>query len=134
MSSPSVWWGHLCYSALACREEGPSGLTDPLANGEEWGRLQMAITSNSTLGPWICALPNPDPEHQLTAVRLQATSEDPLIVCGLTLFHGKASPLRHERLSVYRFTLPEATAEDQGRWNVSVDLGVIARTYAVERV
>ena len=40
-------------------------------------------------------------------------------------------PLRHERLSLYRFTLPEATAEDQDRWKVSVDLGVVARTYAL---
>jgi len=93
----------------------------------------MAVTSNSFLGPWICALPNPDPERQLTAVRLQAMSEDPLMVCGLTLFHGNTSPLRQERLSVYRFSLPEATAEDQDRWKVDVDLGVIARTYAVHK-
>jgi hypothetical protein len=53
-----------------------------------------------------------------------------LMVCGLTLFHGKASPIRHERLSLYRFTLPETTAEDQDRWKVSVDLGVVVRTYA----
>ena len=126
--SATVDWGHFPYSALACREGGPRGLTDPLHNGEDWGRLQMAVTENSTIGPWVCALPNPDPERQLTAVRIQATSEDPLIVCGLTAFHGDASPLRHERLSLYRFTLPEATAEDHKRWKVSVDLGEIART------
>jgi hypothetical protein len=131
VSAPAVWWGHLCYSALAARDEGPRGLADPLASGEEWGRLQMAITTNSTLGPWVCALPNPDPGRQLTAVRLEATDEDPLVVCGLTLFHGKASPLRHERLSVYRLTLPEATAEDKDRWKVSVDLGEVARIYAL---
>jgi hypothetical protein len=130
VSAPWVYWGHLCYSAVASRQEGPTGLTDPLANAEDWGRLQMAVTSNSELGPWICALPNPDPERQLTAVRFVATCDDPLIVCGLTLFHGKVSPLRHERLSVYRFTLPDTAAEDKDRWKVSVDLGVIARTYA----
>ena len=129
--SASVWWGHFPYSALACREAGPRGLTDPLTNAEDWGRLQMAVGQNSTLGPWICALENPDPERPLTAVRIQATSEDPLMICGLTLFNGKASPLRRERLSLYRFTLPEATAEDQDRWKVSVDLGVIARTYVL---
>jgi len=128
----ALWvpWGHLCFSALACREEVPRGITDPLSDAEQWGRLQMAVTLNSTMGPWICALPNPNPERQLTAVRLEATSEDPLIVCGLTLFRGEASPLRRERANLYRFTLPEATAEDQGRWKVSVDLGEIGRTYA----
>jgi hypothetical protein len=131
VSAPSGSWGHLCFSALACHEELPTGLTDSLADAEDWGRLQMAITGNSFLAPWISALPNPDPERQLTGIRLQATSDDPLIVCGLTLFHGNASPLRRERLSIYRFTLPEATAEHQDRWKVSVDLGQIARTYAL---
>ena len=129
VSAPWVWWGHLCYSAVGSRQEGPTGLTDPLATGKDWGRLQMAITSNSESGPWICALPNPDPERQLTCIKFEATSEDPLMICGLTLFHGKSSPLRHERLSVYRLTLPEAAAEQKDRWKISVDLGVIARTY-----
>jgi hypothetical protein len=133
VSSPLVGWGHLCFAALAFREEFPRRLTDPLADGEDWGRLQMAMTSNSDSGPWICALPNPDPERQLTEVKFEATCEDPLVVCGLTLFHGKESPLRQERLSVYRFTLPEATAENKDRWKISVDLGVIARSYAWNR-
>jgi len=133
VSAPSVSWGHFCYSSVACREAGPRGLTDPLANAADWGRLQMGVGQNSTIGPWISALENPDAERQLTGVRLQATSEAPLIVCGLTLFHGKTSPLRHERLSLYRFTLPEATAEDQDRWKVTVDLGQIARTYVLNQ-
>lgn len=137
VSAPLVSWGHFCYSAVPCREEGPESLTGPLANGEDWGRLQMAIQTtvmaDPTTGPWISVLPNPYPERQVEEVRLQASGEDPLIVCGLTLFKGNTSPLRHERLKVYRFTLPDAAAEDQDRWKVSVDLGVIARTYAVNK-
>ena len=131
VNAPLGSWGHFCYSCVAWRDEAPRELTDPLPNAEDWGRLQMAVTQNSSVGPWICALPSPDPERQLTAIRLEASSEDPLFVCGLTLFHGNVSPLRKERLSLYRFTLPEARAEDQDRWKVSVDLGVVARTYAL---
>ena len=130
--SPTVWWGHLPYSSVAAREPGPLALTEPLANAEDWGRVQMAVSQNSTNGPWICALQNPDPDRQLTAIKFDATSEDPLIICGLTSFHGKASPLRHERLNLYRFTLPDATA-DEARWKVSVDLGEVARTYALNK-
>lgn len=59
VSSPSVSWGHFNYTCLACREEGVRSLTDPLANGEDWGRLQMAIGFNSTVGPWLSALQSP---------------------------------------------------------------------------
>jgi hypothetical protein len=131
VSAPSIWWGHFPYSCLACRETLSTELNSPLQGAEDWGRLQMSITLNSTRGPWISALENPDPERQLAAIRLEAIDEDPLIVCGVTLFHGKASPLRRERLSLYRFTLPEARAEDRERWRVTVDLGVVPRTYAL---
>jgi hypothetical protein len=67
----------------------------------------------------------------LQVLRLEAASDDPLLVCGLTLFHGVENPLRHDRLSLYRLTLPQASAEEKDRWTVSVDLGVVARTYAL---
>jgi hypothetical protein len=41
---------------------------------------------------------------------LQAVSEDPVVLCGLTLFHGSGNPLRYERLTLYRITLPEPVA------------------------
>jgi len=52
-----------------------------------------------------------------------------LAICGLTLFHGRQNPFRYERLYLYRIRLPETSADDLERWNVSVDLGVVARTY-----
>jgi hypothetical protein len=57
--------------------------------------------------------------------------EDPLVVCGVTLFDGREHPLRHERRSLYRFTLPEANAEESDRWEVAVDLGIVARTFVL---
>src|SRR2546428_835480 len=68
----------------------------------------------------------------LKALRFEAKGADPLVICGLTLFQGGENPLRHERLSLYRVTLPDATAGEAGRWEIFVDLGVVARTY-IER-
>ena len=81
---------------------------------------------------WLCALANPEPELSLKALRIQATSEDLLLVCGLTLFRGHKNPLRHEALQLYRLTLPEASAEDTERWKLDVDLGVIAKSYVLD--
>ena len=131
VGSPSVDWGQLCFCALAWREESPRRLTESIPNAEGWGRLQMGVTQNSLRGPWISALENPHPERFLKAVRLRAAGEDPLVVCGMTLFHGQAYPLRYERLSIYRFTLPEPAPGDQDRWKVAVDLGAVARTYVL---
>ena len=66
----------------------------------------------------------------LKSLRVESRDADPLVICGLTLFQGRENPLRYERLSLYRITLPESSAADAGRWKVSVDLGVVARTSA----
>ena len=138
VGAPSIPWGHLCYAAEPHTRHAPRKLTDPLPTGFEWGRQQMAdFDNNYPDGPdgrplaivWVTALANPIPEKPLQALRFRATSEDPLIVCALTLFRGHENPLRYERLSVYRITLPEAAAEETERWKVSVDLGIAARTY-----
>ncbi|MGA2074898.1 MAG: CehA/McbA family metallohydrolase [Terriglobia bacterium] len=77
---------------------------------------------------WVTTLPNPKPDQILRAIRLEARGSDLLVICGLTLFHGHEDPLRYQRLSLYRITLPEGT-EQAERWQVSVDLGVISRTF-----
>lgn len=138
VNAPSVSWGHLSFAAVPHRSDVPTKLNDPLRNAQMWGDLQTgvwdsnyaedpALTTSETL--WLCALPNPRPDSTLTALHFDAASDDPLVICGLTLFHGRENPLRHERLSLYRLTLPEATAAEAGRWNVSVDLGLVARTF-----
>jgi hypothetical protein len=136
VNSPSILWGHLSFASLAHRQDAPNRLTDPLRTGTEWGGVQTGVWDNSYAeGPlatlWVCALANPAPDRSLKALRLQATGDDPLVLCGLTLFHGLANPLRYERLCLYRITLPEPTAEEKGRWEVGADIGVVARTYVL---
>ncbi|PYV89468.1 MAG: hypothetical protein DMG05_13610 [Acidobacteria bacterium] len=138
VNAPSISWGHQSFASLAHVEDTPRKLSDPLNDALQWGDLQTSVWENtygagpdgkpSTL-PWICALANAEPTRVLKGLRLKATSDDPLVLCGLTLFEGHENPLRYERLSLYRITLPEPAAEDKQRWKVEVDLGVVARTY-----
>lgn len=138
VGAPSIPWGHLCFAAEPHTPHAPRKLTDPLSRGTDWGTLQMADFDNHyPSGPdrraiplmWISALQNPMPDKMVKAARLRATSEEPLVVCGLTAFHGQENPLRYERLCLYRITLPEPAAEDLERWAVNIDLGIVARVY-----
>jgi hypothetical protein len=138
VNSPSIFWGHLCFAALPHRLDYARRIIDPLADGLGWGPLQTNVQEAAyEFGPegkwttnlWVSALANPAPERNLKALRLRAASEDPVIVCGITLYRGRQNPLRHERLSLYRLTLPEAAEVEDGRWKVEVDLGIVARTY-----
>ena len=139
VNSPSIDWGHLCFQAVPHRSDVPTRLDDSLRNAQMWGDLQCgvwesdyaidpALNSSETL--WLCALKNPWPDRTLKSLRVESRDADPLVICGLTLFQGRENPLRYERLSLYRITLPDSNAADAGRWKVSVDLGVVARTSA----
>lgn len=132
VTSPTVMWGQLCFGAVAHRADVPRGLNDALPHAKDWGDLQTAVTENSydSGTVWICALPNPHPDRTLKSLRLRGAG-GPLVVCGVTLFHGNEHPLRYERLSLYRITLPEGGAEEKDRWQTTVDLGVVARTYTL---
>jgi len=63
----------------------------------------------------LCALKNPWPDRTLKSQRVESRDADPLVICGLTLFQGRENPLRYERLSLYRITLPDSSAADAGR-------------------
>ena len=141
VSPPSILWGHLCYAALPHLQDAPRKLSDRLSDGTLWGYLQYGLQDGRFPIPpkngrkpaflWVWAAQNPDPSRPLKALRLEAASDDPLVVCGLTLYHGRENPLRVEPLSVYRLTLPEAAAEAEDRWKLEVDLGVVARIYTL---
>ena len=125
-------WGHLSFGALPPGKNGVVKLTDPLRTAMGWGNLQTVVTENFAGGPglgivWVCALENPEPERSIRAVRMEARSEDALVICGLTLYHRAENPLRCDPRALYRLTLPAPAAEDEGRWQVKVDLGTLGR-------
>jgi hypothetical protein len=130
---PAYPWGNLAFASVAHRSDAPRKLSDPLPSGLDWGNLQTVVTDSAyaedgSATLWVSALPNPEPERPLRALRLEAAGEDAFLLCGLTLFQGRESPLRYERLRLYRFTLPEP-AGDAARWRLDVDLGVVARSF-----
>jgi hypothetical protein len=128
---PHAAWGHECFNAMQSNTWRTVSLRDPLERGTDWGELQNGVLykSLSRAALWIWALENPVPDRAVKALRIDAADEDYLIVCGLTLYHGRQNPLRLERRRLYRIMLPSATAEAAGRWKVEVDLGLVCRTW-----
>ncbi|PYV10869.1 MAG: hypothetical protein DMG23_06215, partial [Acidobacteria bacterium] len=141
VNSPWIHWGHLCFAAEPHIQNAPGRLTDALKDATDWGRLQTAVLDGLyPSGPdgrpiaqlWISAFRNPGPERAIKAIRFEAAADDALAVCGVTLFHGQEHPLRYDRLTLYRMTVPEPVEQDRERWKVEVDLGVVARAYVLE--
>jgi hypothetical protein len=139
VNAPTTFYGHLCFAAVPHLKDVPRKITDPLPDATEWGDLQLGVWYMTyPAGPWggtphiwLSALANPDPERPLKALHFEAASDDLLMICGTTLFHGDENPLRYERRTFYRFTLPEPVV-DPHRWKVDVDLGVVTRTLTLD--
>ena len=133
-------WGFLSYGSRPHLADTPRSLTDPLERGTDWGELQDGYWDNNyPAGPdgrplpqlWVCALENPEPEKTIQSIHVEATDKDPWVICGLTAFKGKDNPLRHQRLGVYELSLPAVQTDNLERWKLTVDLGVIIRTYTL---
>lgn len=139
VNAPSLRWGFPGYACVSHHKDSTRKSRNEADEIAEWGwfRLQSDVlegnypvdpaTGASKPSLWLFALPNPYPDKGLSSLRLRSESEDPLLVCGITLFHGRQHPLRYERLTLYRLTLPDSS----GQWSVDVDLGVVARTYGL---
>lgn len=128
VNSPTFQWGHWSFVALTHTQPVPIRITEGVGN--MWGLTQTAIRDPAGPFLWITALENPQPDRVIESVRFRAMSDDLLAMCGLTLYEGSENPLRYGRLNVYRITFPETTTPDA--WKVSVDLGVVARTYILD--
>jgi len=97
-----------------------------------WGAWQQAIGGGRVdVVYWLYALPNPHPEKELASLVLKPTGADCLAVGGLTLYHGDSHPLRRQRLTSFRLTLPEGEDARRDEAVAEVDLGTITRRYAV---
>lgn len=130
VQTPVFPLGQWCFAAAPHEGYAATRLNDPLRAGMAWGLLQTGVRSDALTGPtlWLWALPNKFPEQQIRMLRLESQSQSSLVVCGLTLSGTAGHPLRYDRLTVYRLTLPDASGSRE-RWKVELDLGVVARTY-----
>ncbi len=139
-NAPTAAFGQLAYAARPHRKDVASSLGDPLDHGTTWGNLQTGVWDRSYgSGPagdghgivWLWALENPHPDKRISTLHLRAESQGLWFLCGVTLYHGRRHPLKYERLQLYRFTLPEGASANADEWDVDVDLGVVARKYAL---
>jgi len=139
VDSPSPSWGQGSFGCVPYASETSADFLDPIRRGAQWGDVQTGVIpyyANPTPDGrpialvWLTALRNPEPALPLEALHLKAKSDAALMVCALTLFHGRDNPLRSLPLALYRLTLPDSL-DDMTRWEVSVDLGVVARAFAL---
>jgi hypothetical protein len=130
----TVAWGQLAFAARPQESTQPADINGPYPRGS-WGHWQTGLNmqrARTASNYWIYALPNPHPDREIDSLRLAATSGVNVVVAGITLYTGKHHPLRHNQLESFRIVLPsefEGAAPDETP--VSVDLGTLARKYAV---
>ncbi len=137
-------WGQRAFAARPDQIDAPVDFRGPYPRNA-WGRFQTSVRASHG-HYWVYALPNPHPDRPLRAVRIEPTGEADVVIAALTLFFGTDHPLRHRQLRSFRVSLPAGLdAETQGRGytetrggmsggqdaDISIDLGVIARRYAV---
>jgi hypothetical protein len=128
INAPGPPWGQKAFAARSHVMDAAVEFQGPYTD-VAWGRAQTSV-EQSHGQYWLYALANPYPERALRAIRLEATGEAAIAVGAVTGFLGRDHPLRHRRLQSFRVTLPEET-RDAGAVEAALDLGVIARKYAV---
>jgi hypothetical protein len=131
INAPTISWGQLAFAARPHQADAPLDFRGP-AERNQWGEFQTSVSQGAYATPsryWIYALENPRPEKGLKALRIEPTGADRLAITGLTLYHGREHPLRHRRLETLRVMLEEAVDPEQVE--TTIDLGIIARQYAV---
>ena len=133
INPPGIDPSHVPAAALPSYEPGFIGLDAPLASALEWAYAQTSVSRERPRGPvvWVYALSNPEPEKVVRSLDLEATGPDLVALCAVTLFHRPEHPLQRAPLRRFGIELPGRAEDWRKQWQVSVDLGVVARVYPV---
>ena len=121
-------WGQKAFAARSHVRDSARDFRGPYERNA-WGYRQTSVEQSSG-AYWLFALANPHPQRRLRAVRLESEGVAAVALAAITAFSGRDHPLRHHRLQSFKVTLPEAAA-DVAEVDARVDLGIIARKYAV---
>ncbi len=97
----------------------------PPSGGANWGGLQSGVWEAHE-EPLVYAMPNPNPDKKLKALKIRGYSKSPLIIAGITLYNGSSHPLRHLPRRTYHIASPGSPSKVE---KAEVDLGVITRTF-----
>ncbi|HXI18510.1 MAG TPA: hypothetical protein VNM48_19265, partial [Chloroflexota bacterium] len=147
-------WGQRAFAARREQMDTPLNYRGSYER-DAWGRAQTSVQSSHG-AYWLYALPNPHPDRLLSAVRLDAATDTQnthgadsvanaassgdvvIAIAAVTAFFGTDHPLRHRRLQSFRVEVPaelarelQAPGLDSASIPTTIDLGVIARAYAV---
>jgi hypothetical protein len=133
INEPAIRWGQLSFAARPSTDDLPIPMRGPYPENQ-WGEYQTAVAEGdyrTSAKYWVYALPNPHPDKELASVRVEPSGLDLLAIAGITLYHGDLHPLQHQRLETLRVTLRASEAAAIGEVTSKIDLGIIARQYAV---
>lgn len=147
-------WGQRAFAARPNVMDAPLDFRGPY-DRNTWGRWQTSVQQSSGIY-WLYALPNPHPDKALASLRLEPTGAAAVAVAAITGYHGADHPLRHRQLQSFKVSFtPQAAGETPGSGEgsnaggangtvsagnapaspaeveTSIDLGIIARKYAV---
>lgn len=128
-----ITWGHLAFASLSHAMSEPLNIKGPYPRNS-WGLHQTGIDNCEYKTPvhyWIYALPNPYPEKQLVAVRLDATGAGNLAIAGITLFSGREHPLRFQKLEAMKLHINSENSSKLEENQIKIDQGIIARVYSI---
>jgi hypothetical protein len=138
VSEALVVWGQGAFAARGDLDDQVVDWRGPCPT-DQWGLYQQGVFGQRWVAGqrpdgrsytyWVYALENPYPGKEITALRIEPSGAGRLAVVGITLYRGQEHPLRYRPLETVRVTLPET--HPAGETEPSVDLGIIARQYAV---
>ena len=125
-----IMWGQWAFAAQPHVPPVPAPWQGPYP-ARQWGNYQTGVVDGPTdtdLRYWLYALPNPQPDTPLRSIRLEARAGR-VAIAAITLYHGATHPFQHRRLESLRVSTTAPV--DVRSAEATVDLGIIARTYAV---
>ena len=110
----------------------PYAAVDSYMSGPVIGSTRAGIRAKPTRGSvWLYAMPNPCPEKPLRSIELLLTGDDPLAILGITLFRGRAHPLRHLPRRHFKLLLPPGKGARPKEVQTDLDMGHITDVRAV---
>lgn len=102
---------------------------DPPISGRTPASADKAGRSNPPSSWTIYALELPDTTKRIASLRIESTGAAAFAIGGITMFHGKENPLRHEPLETLQIDSKGKSVDDI---ELLVDLGVIARQQDIQ--
>ena len=79
---------------------------------------------------WLYAMPNPHPDKPLRRLDLALCADEPIAVLGVTLFRGRAHPLRHLPRRYFKLLLPAGSAANPSEIGAELDMGHVTNVRA----